>query len=185
MTQRIINTLSSFITRWMAVIVLLAAICAYFFPDVMGVVKTSWVTPLLGCVMFGMGLTLDLGDFGRVFSRPKDVIAGILCQFIIMPLLALALVKLFHLPAELAVGVILVGCCPGGTSSNVITFLSKGDVALSVGMTGISTLLAPVMLARSGVEKYIDFSFEKGVAAFFTENPSLKNKYDIVYYLWV
>lgn len=134
-----------FITKYMASIILIAAMISYLFPDITGHVRTSWVTPLLGCVMFGMGLTLDLRDFEKVFRSPKNIIVGCLCQFLIMPMLAVALVRLFSLPAELAVGVILVGCCPGGTSSNVITYLSKGDVALSVGMTGVSTLIAPLM----------------------------------------
>ena len=137
--------LCAFITKYMAAIVLVAAIAAFFWPSVTGHVKTSWVTPLLGCVMFGMGLTLELHDFVEVFRRPKEVLIGCLCQFTIMPLLAWGLSKVFGLPLELAIGVILVGCCPGGTSSNVITYLSKGDVALSVGMTGVSTLLAPLM----------------------------------------
>jgi len=137
--------LCGYITKYMAAIVLVAAVCSFLFPSVTGHVRTSWVTPLLGCVMFGMGLTLNLGDFVKVFRRPKDVIIGCLCQFIIMPLLAVLLTRIFRLPAELAVGVILVGCCPGGTSSNVITYLSKGDVALSVGMTGVSTIIAPLM----------------------------------------
>ena len=95
--------------------------------------------------MFGMGLTLKPDDFKVVFSRPKDVIIGCIAQFTIMPLLAFGLTKLFHLSPELAVGVILVGTCPGGTSSNVMTYLSKGDVALSVGMTSVSTILAPFL----------------------------------------
>ena len=95
--------------------------------------------------MFGMGLTLKPSDFKVVFSRPKDVIVGCIAQFTLMPLLAFLLTKLFNLPAELAVGVILVGTCPGGTSSNVMTYLSKGDVALSVGMTAVSTILAPFL----------------------------------------
>ncbi|MCQ2147722.1 MAG: bile acid:sodium symporter family protein [Bacteroidales bacterium] len=135
----------SLITKYMAVIVLLVAACAFLWPAVLGHIKTSWVTPLLGAVMFGMGLTLELNDFKNVFSRPKDVIIGCLCQFTIMPLLAVGLSWVFKLPQELAIGVILVGCCPGGTSSNVITYLSKGDVALSVGMTGLSTILAPLL----------------------------------------
>ena len=135
----------SFITRWMAVIVLVAAACAFLFPVSLSHIRTSWVSPMLGCVMFGMGMTLELKDFGRVFARPGRVLVGFVCQFTIMPLLAVALVKIFALPPELALGVILVGCCPGGTSSNVITYLSKGDVALSVGMTLVSTVLAPVM----------------------------------------
>ena len=134
-----------FITKYMAVIVLAAAACSFLFPEVTGAVRTSWVTPMLGCVMFGMGLTLEIGDIVKVFSRPKDVLVGCLCQFTIMPLMAMVLARLFNLPPALAVGVVLVGCCPGGTSSNVITYLSRGDVALSVGMTGVSTLLAPVM----------------------------------------
>lgn len=129
----------------MAIIVLVVALCSFFWPSVMGVIKTSWVTPMLGAVMFGMGLTLDLKDFKAVLVRPKDALIGCLCQFTIMPLLAVGLSKLFNLPPELALGVILVGCCPGGTSSNVITFLSKGDVALSVAMTGVSTILAPLL----------------------------------------
>ncbi|MCQ2165289.1 MAG: bile acid:sodium symporter family protein [Bacteroidales bacterium] len=133
-----------FITRYMSAIVLAAAAGAFLAPDVFGHVKTSWITPMLGCVMFGMGLTLDVRDIAKVFSRPRDIIVGCLCQFTIMPLLAYLLAAAFRLPPELAVGVILVGCCPGGTSSNVITYLSKGDVPLSVGMTAVSTLLAPV-----------------------------------------
>jgi BASS family bile acid:Na+ symporter len=80
-----------------------------------------------------------------VFSRPKDVLTGCLAQFTIMPLLAWILTKIFSLPPDLALGVILVGCCPGGTASNVITYLAKGDLALSVGMTATSTVLAPLL----------------------------------------
>jgi len=92
-----------------------------------------------------MGLALNLKDFQIVFSRPKDMIIGCLAQFTVMPLLAWALAKAFHLDEALALGVVLVGCCPGGTASNVITYLAKGDLALSVGMTGVSTLLAPFL----------------------------------------
>lgn len=95
--------------------------------------------------MFGMGLTLNPTDFKILFSRPKDVIIGCMAQFTIMPLTAWMLTLLFHLPEDLALGVILVGCCPGGTASNVITYLAKGDLALSVGMTATSTVLAPLL----------------------------------------
>lgn len=106
----------------------------------------GWVVSvLLGVVMFGMGLTIKLEDFKVVFSRPKDVIAGCVAQFTVMPALAWALARLFNLDEALTVGVVLVGCCPGGTASNVMTFLAKGDLALSVGMTGVSTLLAPFL----------------------------------------
>lgn len=95
--------------------------------------------------MFGMGLTLSFSDFKVVFQRPMSVVVGCLAQFIIMPSVAWLLVKLFNLPSDLALGVILVGCCPGGTASNVIAYLAKGDVPLSVGMTACSTLLAPLL----------------------------------------
>jgi BASS family bile acid:Na+ symporter len=100
---------------------------------------------MLGAIMFGMGLTLAPQDFKIVLSRPKDILIGCLTQFTVMPLLALGLTWAFSLPKELAIGVILVGCCPGGTASNVITYLAKGDLALSVGMTAASTLLAPLL----------------------------------------
>jgi len=95
--------------------------------------------------MFGMGLATKPGDFKIVFSRPEDIVVGCLAQFTIMPALAWALARLFGLDEALTVGVVLVGCCPGGTASNVMTYLAKGDLALSVGMTGVSTLLAPVL----------------------------------------
>ena len=103
------------------------------------------INMLLGVVMFGMGLATKLEDFKVVFSRPRDIAIGCVAQFTIMPALAWMLARLFGLDEALTVGVILVGCCPGGTASNVITYLAKGDLALSVGMTGVSTLLAPFL----------------------------------------
>ena len=99
----------------------------------------------LGIIMFGMGLTLTPPDFALVARRPLPVLVGVVAQFVIMPTLAWILAKVFGLDPALAAGVILVGCAPGGTSSNVISYLAKGDVALSVTMTSISTLLAPLM----------------------------------------
>ena len=133
------------IADYMGVLVLLSAIAALLFPEVVSQVKPTVINPLLGIIMFGMGLTLNANAFRIVFSRPKDIIIGCLAQFTIMPLLAWILAQLFQLDEALTVGVILVGCCPGGTASNVITYLAKGDLALSVGMTGVSTLLAPVL----------------------------------------
>ena len=129
----------------MGLLVLLTAVWALLMPGVLQPVGMWVINPLLGLIMFGMGLTLKSSDFRIVFSRPKDVLTGCLAQFTIMPLLAWLLVKIFRLPDELALGVILVGCCPGGTASNVITFLAKGDLALSVGMTATSTILAPLL----------------------------------------
>ena len=134
-----------FIADHMGVLVLVSAALALIFPDTLSHLKPSLINPLLGVIMFGMGLTLRAEDFRVVFTRPRDVLIGCLAQFTVMPLLALGLSRLFSLDPALSVGVILVGCCPGGTASNVITYLSKGDLALSVGMTATSTLLAPVL----------------------------------------
>lgn len=136
---------SDFVGKYMGIIVLAAAALALFVPKSCLWIQTGWVNYLLMIVMFGMGLTMKLSDFGIVFSRPKDVIIGCTAQFVIMPLLAFALGKAFGLDRALLVGVILVGTCPGGTASNVITYLSKGDVGLSVGMTSVSTVLAPLL----------------------------------------
>jgi BASS family bile acid:Na+ symporter len=137
--------LCQFISDYMGVLVLLSALAALLFPDTISHLKPRLINPLLGVIMFGMGLTLKAEDFKVVFSRPEDVLVGCLAQFTVMPLLAFALTRIFRLEPALAIGVILVGCCPGGTASNVITYLAKGDLALSVGMTAVSTLLAPVL----------------------------------------
>jgi BASS family bile acid:Na+ symporter len=129
----------------MGILVLVAALLSFAFPQLLQQVRPTVINYLLGVVMFGMGLTLNLQDFKIVFSRPKDVIIGCLAQFTVMPLLAWGLSRLFSLDEALALGVVLVGCSPGGTASNVITYLAKGDLALSVGMTGVSTLLAPFL----------------------------------------
>ena len=105
----------------------------------------TFISILLGVVMFGMGLATKLEDFKVVFSRPWDIAVGCAAQFTVMPALAWTLARLFGLDEALTVGVVLVGCCPGGTASNVITYLARGDLALSVGMTGVSTLLAPFL----------------------------------------
>ncbi|WP_295155478.1 bile acid:sodium symporter family protein [uncultured Brachyspira sp.] len=138
-----LKQISNFFGKYMAVIVLIVAAVSLFFPKTVSFIKTSYINYLLMIVMFGMGLTLKLEDFKVVFTRPKDIIIGAIAQFTIMPLLAFLLSIAFKLPSELAVGIILVGACPGGTSSNVMTYLAKGDVALSVGMTFVSTILAP------------------------------------------
>ena len=139
-----IKNFSDMVGRYIAILVIIGTIFALFLPEVASsVFKTSYVTYILGIVMFGMGLTVKTEDFKELIVRPRLVIIGILAQFIIMPLLAFLLVKGFNLPLALAIGVVLVGTCPGGTSSNVITYLSKGDVALSVAITSCTTLLAP------------------------------------------
>lgn len=147
-TEKIIDTMKTickFISDYMGFLVLIAAISALIVPQAFDYIPPTVINYLLGVVMFGMGLTLRLQDFKIVFSRPKDVIIGCLAQFTVMPLMAWLLATIFGLDEALALGVVLVGCCPGGTASNVITFLAKGDLALSVGMTGVSTLLAPFL----------------------------------------
>ncbi|MBQ4404876.1 MAG: bile acid:sodium symporter family protein [Selenomonadaceae bacterium] len=128
----------------MALLVVAVAIIALVIPS-----SFKWVPPripmLLGVIMFGMGMTLRVEDFKEIFRRPRDVLIGLLAQFTIMPLLAYVLAKIFQLPPELAAGVILVGTCPGGTASNVMTYLAKGDLALSVSMSMASTIFAPIV----------------------------------------
>lgn len=139
------KSLCRYISEYIGVLVVLVAAVSLWLPACFSWIDTWTINPLLGVIMFGMGLTLSPKDFRIVLSRPKDILLGCLAQFTVMPLLALALTWAFSLPKELALGVILVGCCPGGTASNVITYLAKGDLALSVGMTATSTLLAPIL----------------------------------------
>lgn len=105
----------------------------------------AYIPWLLGIVMLGMGMTMTLDDFKGVLQSPKAVFIGVVAQFFVMPGLAFVLCKLMNLPSEIAIGVILVGCCPGGTASNVITYMAKGNTALSVACTSVSTLLAPLL----------------------------------------
>ena len=143
--MKVLEKISDFFGKFMALIVLAVAALALFVPVTCTWIQTGWVNYLLMIVMFGMGLTLKLEDFKLVFTRPKDICVGCIAQFTVMPLLAFLPGKIFGLDAALLAGVILVGTCPGGTSSNVITFMSKGDVALSVGMTSVNTILAPLL----------------------------------------
>ena len=143
--MKVIVRISEFFGKYMALIVLAVAALALFVPQSSLWIDTSWVNYLLMIVMFGMGLTMKPKDFALIIKRPKDILIGCAAQFIIMPALAFGLSKLFQLDPALTAGVVLVGTCPGGTSSNVMTYLSKGDVALSVGMTSVNTLLAPML----------------------------------------
>jgi BASS family bile acid:Na+ symporter len=103
------------------------------------------IVPLIQIIMFGMGTTLCLADFGRVFKMPWPVLVGFVLQFTVMPLTGLALAKIFGFKAEIAAGVVLIGSCPGGVASNLMTYLAGGNVALSVTMTSCSTLVSPLM----------------------------------------
>ena len=129
----------------MAVLVLLAGAAAMAWPDAVKAALPAKCVPwLLGVVMFGMGLSLRGRDFALVLRRPRDVAVGVAAQFVCMPLAAWAIARALGLPDEIALGVVLVGACPGGTALNVIAYLARGDVALSVTMTACSTLLAPL-----------------------------------------
>lgn len=132
--------------KLVAPLVLAGAAAGFLAPEASSAAVPKESFPwLLGAIMFGMGLTLKGRDFAPVIARPKDVAVGAAAQFIIMPALAFGFAKMFALPPELALGMVLVGACPGGTASNVISFLARGNLALSVTMTAVSTLLAPLM----------------------------------------
>ena len=139
-----VGKVSSFLTKYIGVIIICFSVIAFFWRDGFAW-TTSYTSVFLGVAMFGMGLTIKMDDFKRVFSRPKEILIGFVAQYTIMPVIAWILCQLMQLPTDLALGVILVGCCPGGTASNVITYIAGGDVALSVGMTIVSTLAAPLM----------------------------------------
>ena len=135
---------SQFIQKTFALWVVLFAALALMVPAAFVWLKV-YIIWMLGIIMFGMGMTLTVGDFKAVLHSPKAVLIAVGAQFVLMPGLAYLLCQLFQLPADIAIGVILVGCCPGGTASNVITYMAKGNTALSVACTSISTLLAPVL----------------------------------------
>ncbi len=135
---------TQFVQKTFALWVILFSGLALYSPENFVWLKT-YITWMLGIIMFGMGMTMTLGDFKSVLQSPKAVTIGVFAQFIVMPALAYLLCKLFNLPTEIAIGVILVGCCPGGTASNVITYMAKGNTALSVACTSVSTILAPIL----------------------------------------
>jgi BASS family bile acid:Na+ symporter len=106
---------------------------------------SALIVPLLQVIMFGMGTELSLKDFQQVVRMPKGILVGVVCHYTIMPLIGFALANLFHFPGEIAAGIILVGCCPSGLASNVMSYLARANLALSVSVTTVSTLLAPLL----------------------------------------
>ncbi|BAU96655.1 sodium-dependent transporter [Corynebacterium suranareeae] len=140
--------------------ILLGAIIAFVFPEPF-IPLTNYINIFLTIIMFTMGLTLTVPDFQMVLKRPLPVLIGVVAQFVIMPALAILVAKIFNLNPALAVGLLMLGSVPGGTSSNVIAFLSRGDVALSVTMTSVSTIVSPIMtpflmLMLAGTETAVD-----------------------------
>lgn len=145
MNLTLLHRTSALLTKWTPVFITAIAVSTYLFPDTFAWVKGNAQTLILGFIMLTMGLTLSKEDFRILISRPTDMLIGVTAQYLLMPLIAWTVAKALNLPHPVAVGLLLVGCCPGGVSSNIMSFLCKGDVAFSVGMTTITTLLAPVM----------------------------------------
>lgn len=142
---QLFQTLSRWLAAKASLFIIAIAVLTFFFPGLFGWVRGTTQTVILGIIMLTMGLTLTTEDFRIVARRPLDILIGACAQFLIMPCVAYLLVHVFRLEPALALGILLVGCCPGGVSSNIMSYLCHGDVAFSVGMTCASTLLAPVM----------------------------------------
>ena len=136
--------LSKFVTKYISLLVILGALLSFMKPSQL-IPFGKHIPYLLGFIMLGMGLTMSTKDFKVVLSRPKDVAAGIILRYLIMPLVAWGIAKAFALSPALAAGLILVGCCPSGTASNIMTFIAKGDTALSVSVSSLNTILAPIL----------------------------------------
>ncbi|RME32987.1 MAG: bile acid:sodium symporter family protein [Gammaproteobacteria bacterium] len=129
------------LTLWFPLLAVVASVLAMAWPQLLVPLKPA-IVPLLGVVMFGMGMTLTPASFAGVLSRPRLIATGVAMQYTLMPLIAWSLGRLLGLDPLLAAGVVLVGSCPGGTASNVICYLARGDVALSITLTALSTLLS-------------------------------------------
>ncbi|WKA51751.1 bile acid:sodium symporter family protein [Planococcus liqunii] len=142
--MKALSKLSSLAGTYFALIVIVFSVLAFMVPSLFTSFG-AYITILLGVVMFGMGLTLQASDFKLVFTNPIPVLIGLVAQFSIMPTIAFIIAYLLQLPAELAAGLVLLGSVPGGTSSNVMVYLAKGNVPLSITMTSVSTLMAPIM----------------------------------------
>jgi BASS family bile acid:Na+ symporter len=142
--QRGFRRLADFVGRWFALLVVLGGVVGLVIPD-QAAVLTDYVPLLLGLIMFGMGLTLRVADFALVLRRPRAVLLGLFAQFVVMPLTAWGVSWVLGLSGMLLIGMVLVGSAPGGTASNVIVYLGRGDVALSVTLTSVATLLAPLL----------------------------------------
>ncbi|WP_297316992.1 bile acid:sodium symporter family protein [Bifidobacterium indicum] len=140
-----VKRFSDWLTKWFILVVLVWAAVNFLLPQVSLWAK-GYTNYFLSIILFGMGLTLSLNDFKRIIKMPLMVIVGTVAHYLIMPLLAVLLCKIFRLDGMIAVGVILVGCCPSGTSSNVMSYLSRGDVALDVSIGLLSTICAPFMI---------------------------------------
>ncbi|MDZ7877187.1 MAG: bile acid:sodium symporter family protein [Saprospiraceae bacterium] len=141
----------------------IALIAPQYFIEINGFKLKTLIVPLLQIIMFGMGTTMTLADFRSVAQTPKAVFVGLVCQFIIMPFVGFGLATLFKFPPEIAAGILLIGCSPSGLASNVMAYIAKANVALSITITSCATLLAPILtptLMKLLAGQFIDISFE-------------------------
>ena len=122
---------------------LLISLIAFFLNAPFAALNTA-IVPLLAAVMFLMGLTLTKADVERIVKDPKPILVGVVLQFLLMPVMALTFSKMLQLSNQLTIGMVLVGSCAGGTASNVVCYLAKGDVALSISLTMVSTLIGVI-----------------------------------------
>jgi BASS family bile acid:Na+ symporter len=136
--------LANKVTSNFTALVLILAIAGFLVPGLFISLKDS-IPLLLGMIMFGMGMSLQPTDFKIAFTRPLPIAIGVLLQFLLMPATGYLIAHVFNMPVEIAVGLVLVGASPGGTASNVMVYLARGNVALSIAMTAVSTLLAPLL----------------------------------------
>ncbi|MDP4261439.1 MAG: bile acid:sodium symporter family protein [Bacteroidota bacterium] len=132
-------------TLMIIAVVSLAMYYPWYFKTIRGFNLSALIIPLLQVIMFGMGTELSLKDFANVIRMPKGIIIGVVCHYVIMPLIGFSIASLFNFPKEIAAGIILVGCCPSGLASNVMSYLARANLALSVSVTTISTMLAPFL----------------------------------------
>ena len=135
------TTLANFFPVW----VIGGACLALWNPATATWFQPTWIPLFLGIIMLSMGLTLSLDDFLRVIQIPRSIALGVGLQYTIMPLLGFSLGTLLHLPMDYVIGMILVACCPGGTASNVVCFIARSNIALSVSLTAVSTLAAVII----------------------------------------
>ncbi|MGP4848010.1 bile acid:sodium symporter family protein, partial [Marinobacter sp. 1Y8] len=143
--MQFLKMISQQLSRFTALVIILAAAVTFIEPATF-----SWVTGdtqviVLGVIMLAMGMTLGKEDYKVLAQRPLDIFIGSIIQYTIMPILAISVARLFDLSPGLTLGLVLVGTCPGGVSSNIMSYLAKGDVAFSVGMTTVSTIIAPLV----------------------------------------
>ena len=131
------------------IVILLAAVSAMYYPHwytrIFDYELKNLIVPILMVIMFGMGTSMQLKDFYNVIKMPRGVLVGLICQFSIMPIIGFALASLSNLPPEIAAGIILVGCSPSGLASNVMSYIAKANLALSLTLTMLATLIAPLV----------------------------------------